>query len=185
MSELVHSCVKVGKGTLYNKPILIVPPENNIVIGNYCAIAPNLKILGTNHDYNFPAVQYTFYNKYFNSSHPKDNSMKTYSKGQINIGNDVWIGEDVIIMSGVTIGDGCCIGARSIVTKNLEPYSICVGSPCKAIKKRYSSDMIDFLIELKWWNWSDEQIKANKDFFFTNLNTHSVKEIKQIIKLEN
>jgi acetyltransferase-like isoleucine patch superfamily enzyme len=154
-----------NKTTLYNLPIKIVPPNEGLEIGKFCAIAPNLKIFGINHDYNFPSIQKTFYNKYFNQSPPIDTNSNVRSKGKIIINNDVWIGEDVIILSGVTIGDGCCIGARSIVTKNLEPYTICVGSPCKEIKKRYNDEIINLLLEIKWWNWSDDKIKKINSFF--------------------
>ena len=104
------------------------------------------------------------------------------TKGGVTIGNDVWIATDVLILSGVTIGDGCCIGARSVVTRDLPPYSICVGTPCKPVKKRYSAEMIKFLNELKWWNWSDQKIKRNKRFFMLNLNEVSVDLVKKIIK---
>lgn len=173
--------VESGKGTLYNPPIYIVPPKEGVVFGKFCAIAPNLKIIGINHDYNYPAIQHSFYQNYFNCDHPIDTNSNIHSKGKIVIGNDCWIGEDVVILSGVTIGDGCCIGARSVVTKSLEPYSICVGAPCKSIKRRYSQEIIDYLLELKWWNWSDEKIKINKAFFMTNLNNISIDELNKII----
>jgi acetyltransferase-like isoleucine patch superfamily enzyme len=134
-----------GEGTLCNQPIKIVPPPQGVEFGKYCAIAPNLKIMGINHDYNYPAVQNTFYKEMFNTNHPIDQSSNIYSKGKIIIGNDVWIGEDVFILSGVTIGDGCCIGSRSVITKDLPPYTICVGQPCKPIKNRYNKEIIDFL----------------------------------------
>ena len=65
----------------------------------------------------------------------------------------------------MTIGDGCCIGAKSIVTRDLPDYSICVGSPCKVVKKRYNEDIINFLLKIKWWDWNDNKIKKNKNFF--------------------
>jgi len=173
--------VKSGKGTLYNPPIKLIPSSEGIEFENFCAIAPNLKIFGHNHDYNFPAIQYTFYNKYFNQDHPIDSESTVNTKGKVIIGNDVWIGEDVIILSGVKIGDGVVIGAGSVVSKDLEPYTICVGVPCKSVKKRYNVDIINFLLELKWWNWDDERIKKNKKFFNTNLNKSTLEEIKSTI----
>ena len=173
-----QSGISVGKGTLYNGPMKLISPPGGIQIGAFCAIGPNLKIIGTNHDWNFPAIQYTFYKTYFQQDHPIDSTSTAYSKGKIVIGNDVWIGDDVIILSGVTIGDGVCIGAGSIVSRDLEPYTICVGSPCKAVKQRYKEDVIHYLMELKWWDWSDETIKANKAFFNLNLNNYSLDEIK-------
>lgn len=116
----------------------------------------------------------------FNSNHPISIENNIYNKGKIIIGNDVWIGEDVIILSGVTIGDGCCIGSRSVVTKDLPPYTICVGQPCKAIKNRYKDEIKDFLLEIRWWDWEKEKIKRNRKFFMTNLN-----RIDDITELES
>lgn len=170
-----------GNSTLFAGSYSIAPPPGGVEFGNYCAIAPNLIIKGVNHDYNFPCIQNSFYKNFFNCSHPIDLTSNVHSKGKITIGNDVWIGEHVYILSGVTIGDGCCIGAKSVVTKSLPPYSICVGTPCKDVKKRYSNEMINFLLELKWWNWSEDKIKRNKIFFMTNLNKTSVDKVKKII----
>ena len=155
---------------------------SKIQIGKYCAIANGCKIITLNHDYNYPAIQGTFYNTYFKKKHPgeiKNPPNKERTKGDVIIGNDVWIGEDVFISSGVTIGDGCCIGAKSIVTRDLPAYSICVGSPCKAVKKRYNQNIINFLLKIKWWDWSDNKIKKNVKFFYTNLN--DIHDISKII----
>lgn len=180
--EIKQKNVKSGTGTVYNEKIKIIPSKAGVEFGKYCAIGPNLKIIGHNHDYNFPAVQYLFYKKMFNTVHPFDPKSNVVTKGKIKIGNDVWIGEDVLILSGVSIGDGCCVGARSVVTKDLPPYTICVGQPCKVVKKRYSDDVINFLQDLKWWDWDEEKIKRNKEFFMTNLNRISdVKEIEKAI----
>lgn len=168
----------IGKNSNLNgKYQLSCDEKSNIVIGNFCAIANGLKIITLNHDYNFPAVQGVFYKKYFNSKHPGEilnPPNKERTKGPVIIGNDVWIGEDVFISSGVNIGDGCCVGAKSVITKDLPPYTICVGAPCKPIKNRYRTDIINFLLELKWWNWTDEKIKNNHDFFNLNLNETNV-----------
>jgi NDP-sugar pyrophosphorylase family protein len=83
------------------------------------------------------------------------------TKGDVIIGNDVWIGFGVIILSGVTIGDGAVIGAGSLVSKNVEPYTIAAGNPCKIIRKRFSDEVIKKLLEIKWWNWSKEEIIKN------------------------
>ena len=172
----------IGKGTNINgQPHFAASKESKIIIGKYCAIANGCKIITLNHDYNFPALQGKFHSKYFNDKHPGEllyPPNKERTKGDVIIGNDVWIGEDVFISSGVTIGDGCCIGAKSVITRNLPSYSICVGSPCKAIKKRYSEEVINFLLKLKWWDWNDTKIKRNREFFYTNLN--QIKDINSI-----
>ena len=80
------------------------------------------------------------------------------NKGDIVIGNDVWIGYEAVIMAGVTIGDGAIIGARAVVTKDVPPYTVAGGIPAKPIKKRYPEETIAALSELKWWDWPEERI---------------------------
>lgn len=182
LNLLMSNFIEIGKGTLFNgKKNLIASKNSKIIIGKYCAIANNINIITLNHDYNFPAIQGTLYKFFFNNSHPgciTEPPNKARTKGDVIIGNDVWIGEDVFISSGVTIGNGCCIGAKSVITRDLPDYSICVGTPCKAIKKRYKQEIIDFLQKIKWWDWDDLKIRRNKEFFYTNLN--KIKDINSI-----
>ena len=87
---------------------------------------------------------------------------KTYPyKGDLVIGNDVWIGYKATIMAGVTIGDGAIIASNSVVTKDVEPYSIIGGNPAKLIRKRFPEDKINQLLESEWWNWEIEKITEN------------------------
>ena len=81
------------------------------------------------------------------------------NKGDIVIGNDIWIGYDAVIMAGVTIGDGAIIGTRAVVTKDVESYSIVGGIPAKEIRKRFSPDIIARLQKLQWWNWDTAKIR--------------------------
>ena len=81
------------------------------------------------------------------------------TKGDVIIGNDVWIGTDAIIMSGVTIGDGAVIGARSLVIKDVPPYTIYAGSPARFIRKRFDDETIRRLMEIKYWDWTEEKIE--------------------------
>lgn len=83
------------------------------------------------------------------------------NKGDIVIGNDVWIGYEAVIMSGVTIGDGAIVGTRSVVTKDVPPYAIVGGVPAKIIRKRFDDKTISTLLRLQWWNWPPEKIKRN------------------------
>lgn len=82
-------------------------------------------------------------------------------KGDTIIGNDVWIGADVAIMPGIKIGDGSIIATKSVVTKDIEPYSIVGGNPAKLIRKRFSEEKIREFLEMKWWNWEIEKITEN------------------------
>ncbi|MGL9729055.1 virginiamycin A acetyltransferase [Enterococcus sp. DIV0756] len=81
------------------------------------------------------------------------------NKGDIIIGNDVWIGYEATILSGVTIGDGAIIGAKAVVTKDVPAYSVVGGVPAKKIKHRFDSETIQKLQQLKWWDWPDEKIR--------------------------
>ena len=83
------------------------------------------------------------------------------NKGDIVIGNDVWIGYEAVILSGVTIGDGAIIGTRAVVTKDVPSYTIVGGVPAKPIRKRFDEETIQKLEEIRWWDWEEERIKRN------------------------
>jgi serine acetyltransferase len=82
-------------------------------------------------------------------------------KGDIIIGNDVWIGAKATIMSGITIGDGAIIAAGSVVVKDVEPYSMVGGNPAKHLKFRFTEKQIDSLLKISWWNWTEDRIKSD------------------------
>ena len=83
------------------------------------------------------------------------------SKGDIVIGSDVWIGYEAVILSEVTIGDGAIVGARAVVTKDVPPHAVVGGVPAKNIRRRFHEDTVARLMELKWWDWPEEKIRAN------------------------
>lgn len=83
------------------------------------------------------------------------------NKGDINIGNDVWIGYEAVILAGVTVGDGAVIGTRAVVTKDVPPYTVVGGVPAKPIKRRFSEERIDQLLKMRWWDWPEEKIAEN------------------------
>ena len=92
------------------------------------------------------------------------------NKGNIVIGNDVWIGYEAVILAGVTIGDGAIIGTRAVVTKNVPPYTIVGGVPAKPIRKRFPQETIDFLLKIKWWDWTEERIRQH----ITNIQSRNI-----------
>ena len=94
----------------------------------------------------------------------KDITSAWDNKGDIVIGNDVWIGYEAVIMSGVTIGDGAIIGTRAVVTKDVPPYTIVGGVPAKQIRKRFPEEIISELLKLKWWDWTFKKISQNMEF---------------------
>lgn len=157
--------VKIGRYTSINGPSTrICAGDNGIEIGSFCSIASGVVIQEDLHKYDRVT-------SYYIASHMfKDKTIKeSYSKGKILIEDDVWIGANSIILSGVTIGRGSIVGAGAIVTKNIPPYSIVVGTPAQIIKKRFSEETIKMLNESKWWTWDLEKIIQKKDFFFKKL----------------
>lgn len=134
---------------------------DRLIIGKFCMIASDVKFImnGANHLTN-AITPYPF--AIFGNDWEKAMHGKSYpQKGDINIGNDVWVGYSATIMSGVTIGDGAIIAANSTVIKDVEPYSMVGGNPAIEINKRFSEDKIEKLLELKWWDWEIEKITNN------------------------
>lgn len=139
----------------YGKP-KIYAHLNMISIGKFCSIADGVTLYaGAEHHHDWVSA-YCFSEKFscIECSH---------SKGKVTIGNDVWIADGALILSGVTIGDGAVIGARAVVTKNVAPYEIVGGNPARHIKFRFSPQQIENLLVIKWWEWDIEKIKSNFD----------------------
>jgi len=132
--------------------------HNSITVGKYCSIAVDCVVDGGfSHNVKFVST-YPFSINVSGCGHLTGHPVW---KGDVNIGNDVWIGESCLIMSGVNIGDGAVIGARSIVTRDVPPYSIVAGSPAKVIRKRFTESQIETLLNIKWWDWEDSRVFEN------------------------
>jgi acetyltransferase-like isoleucine patch superfamily enzyme len=139
--------------------------KSTIKIGKYCSFAGGVTIF-LGHEHNTEWVS-TYPFGHFGDF--KTNKFTDgYSKGNVIIGNDVWIGYGVTILSGVTIGDGAVIGACSLVNKNVEPYNIVGGVPIRIIKKRFDQQTIQKLLKLKWWNWPKDRIQKNINLICSN-----------------
>ena len=98
-------------------------------------------------------------------------------KGDTVVGNDVWIGQNVTVLPGVHIGNGAIIGANSVVASDIPPYCVAVGNPCKVIKKRFDDSLIEYLLNLKWWDWDAEKIFKNLEAL-TNADLSKIEKIK-------
>ena len=166
--------IQVGEYTMYNdfvndprdfekNNVLYQYPVNHdrLLIGKFCSIACGAKFLfnSANHalgslsTYPFPI----FYDEWGldgnNVADAWDN------KGDITLGNDVWIGYEAVILAGVTIGDGAIIGARAVVTRDVPPYAIVGGVPARLIRRRFDEATIESLLALQWWDWEPERIR--------------------------
>ena len=107
------------------------------------------------------------------------------TKGDIHIENDVWIGESAVLMSGITIGSGSIIGARSVVTKNVKPYTVIAGNPGREIRERFSHEIITELIQLRWWDLPDESIKLIIPYLQAEPCAKIIRSLRSKFKAEN
>lgn len=152
-------CHKIGRCSYSQNLKIVDHPGVNLTIGAFCSIGPKVTIfLGMNHrtdwitTFPFGEVHTDKFGHVKNTGHPS-------SKGDVVIGNDVWIGSGACIMSGVTIGDGAVVAANSHVVNDVKAYEIVGGNPAKHIKFRFSSEIIDALLEFKWWEKTDREIR--------------------------
>ena len=163
--------VTIGKGT-YTGEFCII---KYCSIGKYCSVSWNVSIGGANHEierlsssplhriFGNPAEQY-----------------KSFEEEQINIGNDVWIASGVTINRGVKVGDGAVIGAGAVVTKDVPPYAVVVGVPAKVLRFRFEQRIIDELLEIKWWNWPQEKLNKARSLFEEEATISTIKKMKEL-----
>ena len=153
---------KIGKYTYINDYCLI--DRNVKSIGAFCSIAYNVRIGLGNHPTDWATSHPFAYQKKYGF---RDESIPFNANQNLDtiIGNDVWIGANATILAGVKIGDGAIIGAHALVTKDVKPYSVVVGSPARHIKLRFEEKITEQLLELKWWNWDDDKLRKNIDLF--------------------
>lgn len=136
----------------------------NTNIGAFCSLGSNINIGGASHTVNWVSTSPVF-------NENKDHIKKKFSHHRYDfsrlsvIGNDVWIGDRSLIKAGVTVGDGAVIGMGSVVTKDIPPYQIWAGNPAKMIKSRFSEDIINELLKIKWWESDDETLEGMADSF--------------------
>lgn len=142
---------------IYHYPI----NGDKLKIGKYCSIACGAKFIFTSANHTKHSVSTYPFPIFFEEWGLDMKNIRSAwdNKGDIIIGNDVWIGYEAIIMQGVTIGDGAIIGTRAVVTKDVSPYTVVGGVPAKPIKKRFDDETIQKLEELQWWDWPDEKVK--------------------------
>lgn len=135
---------------------------DKLIIGKFCSLAKGIRFImnGANHRLDgLTTYPFNIMGNGWEKVTPRIEDLPL--KGDTIIGNDVWIGENVTILLGVHIGDGAIIGAHSVVAKDIEPYAVAVGNPCHVVKKRFTEEKIQTLLNLKWWDFDEEKIFNN------------------------
>lgn len=156
-TELIENDnIHIGEYTYGDPHIFIGGNKYHVYIGKFCSIADGVKIIiGGEHRTDWITTYpfgYVIDDFHPNPGHPA-------AKGDIHIGNDVWIGMGSTILSGVTIGDGSVIGAESLISKDVGDYEIVAGNPARHIRYRFSQDQIKALKRIRWWDWPIEKIR--------------------------
>ena len=168
------SAIHIGEFTIYNdfvhdprdfqkNNVLYHYPINSdhLYIGKFCSIACGVRFLFNSANHTLHSLSnYTFPIFYEAWAHDMSPAEAWNNKGDIIIGNDVWIGYEAVILAGVTVGDGAVLGARAVVTRDVPPYTIVGGIPARAIRRRVSDETAETLLRLRWWDWPPEKIAA-------------------------
>ena len=157
-NDFVCDPVKFEKNNvLYHYPI----NGDKLIIGRFCSIACGAKFIFTSANHTMKSLSTYPFPIFFEEWDLDIKNIKSAwdNKGDIIIGNDVWIGYEAVILSGVHIGDGAIIGARAVVTKDVPPYTIAGGVPAKEIRKRFDEKTINKLQQIQWWNWTYDKIR--------------------------
>lgn len=146
---------------LYHYPI----NHDRLIIGKFCSIACGARFLFNSANHTLRSLSTYPFPIFFEEwgLDRREVARAWDNKGDIIVGNDVWIGYEAVILAGVTVGDGAIIGSRAVVTKDVAPYEIVGGVPAKTIRKRYSDTEIAALLKLRWWDWPRERIARNLD----------------------
>ena len=170
-----NSRIEVGSFTIYNdfvhdprdfqkNNVLYHCPVNGdrLVIGKFCSIACGARFLMNSANHALGSLStYVFPIFYEEWDHGMEVTEAWDHRGDIVIGNDVWSGYEAVILSGVTIGDGAIVAARSVVTRDVPPYAIVGGAPARTIRRRFDPETIDALLELRWWDWPLEKLSKS------------------------
>lgn len=161
--------------------VLFNYPEfgDKLIIGKFCALASGTTFIMGSANHRMSSVTTYPFNVFGGAwqANTPDHLSQLPFKGDTIIGNDVWIGRESVIMPGAKIGDGAIVAAYSVVTKDVEPYTIYGGNPAKFIKKRFDEELISLLLKLKWWDFEPDKLAA----FLPTLCNSNLSEVKEII----
>ncbi|MDR2835634.1 MAG: CatB-related O-acetyltransferase [Bacteroidales bacterium] len=156
--------------------------NDKLIIGKFCQIAAGVEFImnGANHQMDCVSTFPFYIFEKWNENAPSLDKLPL--KGDIIIGNDVWIGQNSTILPGVKIGDGVIIGTKSVVGSDIEPYSIAAGNPAKIIRKRFDEELIEIMLKLKWWDKTIDEINKLIPILHNNNLEYVKEELRKIVK---
>ena len=180
-----HPKIQVGEFSYYHNfeiledyasylaPYLFPLSKDSLIIGKFVQIAHGVRFITSSANHKMSGFSTYPFNTFMMTPQTTSEDITAMfedaqNRGDTVVGNDVWIGMNAVIMPGVKIGDGAIIGANSVVTKNVEPYTVVGGNPATIIKKRFDEQTIDTLLNIKWWNWPIGKIEKNIDVIIGN-----------------
>ena len=180
-----HPKIQVGEFSYYHNfeiledyasylaPYLFPLSKDSLIIGKFVQIAHGVRFITSSANHKMSGFSTYPFNTFMMTPQTTSEDITAMfedaqNRGDTVVGNDVWIGMNALIMPGVKIGDGAIIGANSVVTKNVEPYTVVGGNPATIIKKRFDEQTIDTLLNIKWWDWPIEKIEKNIDVITGN-----------------
>jgi len=173
-----HPRIAVGRHSYYHDfeprddyaatiaPYLFPFSSEKLIIGSFVQVAHGVRFITSSANHQMDGFStYPFWNFMMTPETSAEDVKAVLAtlndKGDTVVGNDVWLGMEAMVMPGVTIGDGAVVAARAVVTKNVPPYGIVGGNPARVVKSRFPQDVIDALLEIRWWDWPLEKIEAN------------------------
>ena len=141
-------------------------PDDRVTIGSFCSLAEGVRFVFGEHALD-TVSSYPLRTKL---AHEGLRNVDAFNKGPIIVGNDVWIGTNAIILSGITIGHGAVIGAGAVVTRDVPPYAVALGLPAKVRRYRFRPDQIELLLRIAWWDWPDDRVRRELDSFYDGVD---------------
>lgn len=153
--------------------------DDKLIIGKFCQIAAGVEFImnGANHQMNTVSTYPFYIMEGWDEEVPPLEELPI--KGDTIVGNDVWIGQNAVILPGVKIGDGAIIGMNSVVTKDIPPYTIVAGNPARQIRKRFDDELIELMLEFKWWDKTPEEINE----LIPVLTCSDLRAVKETIRM--
>jgi len=166
----INCAIELGRGTWISNGF-VAKGYGRIAFGKFCAVGADVKIITSNHDMSLPTMNFVLQDKIVGRHYPSDIA-------PVDIGHDVWIGDNVTILAGVNIGDGAVIGAGSILTRSVGAYEVHAGVPARLVGHRFEPPLVEALLETAWWDWSEDKMRANKAFFSSPVSLESLRTIR-------